>query len=80
MIAGDYSLLVAIGSAGAVQDLGLYTVEESLASANIKGSPFFIQVVPAPFYAKTSYVIGQGAFSATAGKKVSLWKSTSVNA
>ena len=67
-MAGNYSLLVTIGSAGSAEDLGYHTVEESLASANIKGSPFFVQVAPASFYAKTTYATGLGVFSATAGR------------
>lgn len=61
-------MLVTIGSVSAAEDLGYYTVEESLASAHIQGSPFFLQVAPGPFYAPTTFATGSAIFSATAGE------------
>lgn len=68
-VAGNYSLLVTIGSTAASKDLGYYTVEESLATSHIQGSPFFLQVAPAPMFGPTTYATGSAMFSTTAGER-----------
>ena len=67
LASGLYSLSVTVGSAGLHRDFGHMHVEESLARAHVRGSPFVLAVAPGPAFGPACTAFGEATFRASAG-------------